>query len=160
MGVSRATLDMARVAGAQATLVEGGVSGSAPESRSPATPRTHVASGGDVPGVPALDAAVTSASHGPAALGSLTTTFMPLLRPNLLLRTASPTVFRSSPQEPGAFSASGMAAVPTSYGAHDLALTIIGRTSSAGVETTGPLDRWCPAGSSSGATPSTASHRW
>lgn len=136
MAVSRTALELARVASVPVTVVDEGDMGSAADSRLPAIQRADVAPNGDTPGPPALDAVVASASHPPGAFGS-STTFTPLLRPNLLLRSASPTLFRSSAHTSGAFGVSEMPA-PTGHGAHELALTIIGRHSPATFDMTDP----------------------
>jgi hypothetical protein len=77
---------------------------------------------------------VASVSQSPGAFGP-STTFTPLLRPNLIFRMASPMTFGSSRSESGVFGVSEGAAAPTAHGANDLALTIIGRNSPATVDT-------------------------
>ena len=119
--VARPAFDVVRASLLPAP-VEGSVSG-ARDSRAPAIQRAYAASNGSNWDIP----------HAPAAFHS-GTMFTPVVRPDLLLRTAVPAMFRSSRSEAGAPGASGIA-VSTGRGAHDLALMIIGRKAPGAVDT-------------------------
>jgi hypothetical protein len=127
---SRASLELARVAAGPATRGDDDVSSAA---GSPASQAGNGAARAAIPDVTASGAVVTSVSHSPGAFGP-STTFTPLLRPNLVVRSASPMMFRSSRSEAAGFGVSDMAA-PTGFGARDRAFTIIGRNSPAAVDT-------------------------